>query len=67
MFWRYNHPLKGRVSSLLYIRKLLVLLLRLSKNTCSNLRLVFFLVKYLRFMERKRKIVPDGVKNVKEV
>ena len=38
IFWRYNRPLKGGISSLLYIRKLLVLLLRLSLNSCSYLQ-----------------------------
>ena len=64
MVWPYNRPLKGRISSLLYDRKLLVLLLRLSLNICSDLRLVLFLAKYLRF--RVRKIVPEEVKRRKE-
>ena len=39
MFWRYNRPLKGGISSLLYVRK---------QNICSNLRLVFFSCKIFK-------------------
>ena len=60
MVLRYNRPLKGGINSLLHIRKLLVLLLWLSKNICSIWRMVLFLAKYLRFTVRK--IVLDGVK-----
>ena len=44
-FGTYTCLLKGEMNLILYIRKLLVLLLRLSLKICSILRLVLFSCK----------------------